>query len=101
MGVEEIYSCDECGKKVWFQNCATIVVLAFQGYNWSPSKFDLDRWKEKYWKHKEVYNKQLCPDCIGEAITINCGDDPEFSLREKAMGFLRKHGFVKTAKAMK
>jgi len=90
------YYCDECGKEITAQSgAAKIVIFAIQGVSDIPNKFDFDEFKSSYWKHKEIYSHQLCEKCIGSYITVNCGDNDKFSIKDKGRNLLKKLGFIK------
>lgn len=95
MTVETKFYCDECGKET--VSGVSLAVMAIEGLYEMPSAFDLEKFNKIPWQHKEVYNKFLCLDCLGEAIehpTIG-EHDRYFTLKEKARAFLIKHGFLK------
>jgi len=99
MSTEVIHRCDNCNKEVWSQSsCAVITVYAHQGVG-----ADIKKWEENdrypYWKHREIYSHLLCEKCIGEAVTVNHGDDHCFRLSHYSKKFMKKWGFIRSGKA--
>lgn len=102
---ETNYFCDECGAKLHSQACVTVTVFAHQGYhNYHDADLSkvyaneqVKKWADEYWKHKEIYHRLLCPDCVGGRANVdfNHGDDPYFAIKDKARYLLSKIGAIK------
>lgn len=96
MTVETKYYCDECGKEVTGR-AVTIAVLVTSGFHEMPGRFDIQEFASIPYQFKQVYNKFLCYDCIGEGIQEYWGGEGgrDFNLKEAGRRFLIKFGFLK------
>jgi len=93
--VETKFYCDECGKET--VKGVSLIVLAVEGLHEMPSTLDLEKFNKVPWQSKEVYNKFLCLDCLGETVEHpRIGEHTKyFGLKERARDFLIKHGLLK------
>jgi len=99
MSEETKYYCDECGVDITHRDSVTLVVLCYQGHGPMPNKWRLEKYNKIPYIYKEVYNRMLCPDCVGAKIQWKQHLEPhfDFSLKEKARAFLIKHGLLRNA----
>ena len=112
MAKEVKYTCDESGKEVFFQGCASLVVLAAQGPDTSEDlnrfskKSEVIEWVKSNWhhyKHLQVMPKTLCLECLGgygKGVNINHGDDAAFGIADNVITrLLRKWGLIRNPSA--
>jgi len=95
MTKETKYYCDECGKELGRGVCITVLVT--NQYQYDLDKWDLEKFNRIPYTHKIVYNKSVCPECLGEEIKEYSGTEPrrDFGLIEKGLRFLVKHKFLR------
>lgn len=96
MGSETKFYCDECGVELGRRAVGVVVLVCDRPKEWS-SKFSLERFNRISYKHKEVYSRDLCLECLGEEIQDQWESEPcrDFGLKENARRFLIKHGLLK------
>jgi len=96
MTVETKYYCDECGREVT-DRAISIAVMVTSGYYEMPDRFNMEVFRQVPYKFKQVYNKFICHDCVGEAVQeYRDGEGGRsFELKEAARSFLINHGLLK------
>lgn len=99
MGSETKFHCDECGTELG-RRAVHITVLASDAPREGQNKFKLEQFNKIHYKHKTVYDMDLCYSCVGEEILEQHESEPslDFDLRGNARRFLIKHGLLKEKK---